>query len=96
MVNVRDSKFYVLLSASLLGVTLLALVIGTGPLIAAQLGLSTATSATIVSFLDAFSTVSYVVTIIGLFSGVGTITSAFAATVLTILKKKGKAKAAAF
>ncbi|MCY7749228.1 uberolysin/carnocyclin family circular bacteriocin [Bacillus inaquosorum] len=96
MVKVKDSKFYALLSVSLFAVTLLALAIGNGPLIAAQLGLSTGTAATIVNFLDGVSSVATVISIIGMFTGVGTIGSAFAATVLTILKKQGKAKAAAF
>ena len=96
MVKAKDSKFYALISATLLAVTLLALAIGSAPLIAAQLGLSTATAATIVNFLDAFSSVAYVITIVGIFTGVGTIGSAMAATILTILKKQGKAKAAAF
>ncbi|MBY8911992.1 uberolysin/carnocyclin family circular bacteriocin [Bacillus sp. YC2] len=96
MVKVKDSKFYALLSVSLFAVTLGALILGNGPLIAAQLGLSTATAATIVNFLDGVSSVTTVITIIGMFTGVGTIGSAFAATVLTLIKKQGKAKAAAF
>ncbi|MGX4669379.1 uberolysin/carnocyclin family circular bacteriocin [Cerasibacillus sp. JNUCC 74] len=96
MVKARDSKFYALLSLSLFAVTLLALAIGSGPLIAAQLGLSTTTSIAIVNLLSVGSTVATVITVIGMFSGVGTIGSAFAATVLTLMKKHGKAKAAAF
>lgn len=92
----KSARSYAILSAVLLAITMLALAIGNGALIAAQLGLSTGTAATVVNFLDAFSTVSYVITIIGIFTGVGTISSALAATVLTILKKQGKAKAAAF
>jgi circularin A/uberolysin family circular bacteriocin len=96
MAKAKDSKFYALLSLSLFAVTLVALAIGNGPLIAAQLGLSTGTAATIVNFLDGVSSVATVITIIGMFTGVGTIGSALAASVLTILKKQGKAKAAAF
>ncbi|AQR78367.1 uberolysin/carnocyclin family circular bacteriocin [Paenibacillus larvae] len=94
--SVKNARSYALLSAELLAITMFALTIGNGALIATQLGLSTTTSIAIVKFLDAFSTVSYVITIIGLFGGVGTISSALAATILTILKKQGKAKAAAF
>jgi circularin A/uberolysin family circular bacteriocin len=96
MAKAKDSKFYALLSLSLFAVTLAALVIGNGPLIAAQLGLSTATAWTVVNFLDGVSSVATVISIIGMFTGVGTIGSAFAATLLAILKKQGKAKAAAF
>lgn len=92
----RSAKSYILLSISLFIVTLLALAIGSMSLISGQLGLSTTTSIAIVNLLDVGSSVATVITIIGLFSGVGTIGSAFAATVLTILKKQGKAKAAAF
>nr|WP_277717620.1 uberolysin/carnocyclin family circular bacteriocin [Priestia flexa]WEZ10396.1 uberolysin/carnocyclin family circular bacteriocin [Priestia flexa]WEZ10406.1 uberolysin/carnocyclin family circular bacteriocin [Priestia flexa] len=96
MTNVKDSKFFVLLAGCLLAVTVLALSIGNAPLIAAQLGVSTATAATVVNFLSAASSVATVISIIGVFTGVGTIGSAMAATILTIIKKQGKAKAAAF
>jgi circularin A/uberolysin family circular bacteriocin len=96
VINVKDSKFYVLLAGSLFAVTVLALFIGNAPLIAAQFGLSTATAATIVNFLDATSSVATVISIIGIFTGVGTIGSATAAVILTLIKKQGKAKAAAF
>ncbi|GAQ19918.1 membrane protein [Oceanobacillus picturae] len=92
----RSAKFYALLSVSLFLVTLLALSIGNVSFIAAQLGLSTTTSIAIVNLLSVGSTVAWVITVIGMFSGVGTIGSAFAATVLTLMKKHGKAKAAAF
>ncbi|MDQ6468833.1 uberolysin/carnocyclin family circular bacteriocin [Exiguobacterium acetylicum] len=92
----KSTKFYALLSLSLFAVTLVALMIGNGPLIAAQLGVSTGTAATVVKFLDTWSSVATVITIVGVFTGVGTIGSGIAATILTILKKQGKAKAAAF
>ncbi|MBW4854124.1 uberolysin/carnocyclin family circular bacteriocin [Bacillus safensis] len=96
MTKATDSKFYALLSLSLLAVTLVALVIGNGSLIAANLGVSTGTAATVVNFLDTWSSVATVITIVGVFTGVGTIGSGVAATILAILKKEGKAKAAAF
>lgn len=96
IVEKGSAKSYALLSAALLAVTLLTLTIGGMPLIAAQLGLSTTTSIAIVNLLSVGSSVAWVITVIGMVSGVGTIGSAFAATVLMLLKKKGKAKAAAF
>ncbi|PEP89739.1 uberolysin/carnocyclin family circular bacteriocin [Bacillus toyonensis] len=84
------------MSVFLFAATLVALAIGNGPLIAAQLGISTGTAATVVNFLDGVSSVATVITIVGMFTGVGTIGSALAATVLTMIKKQGKAKAAAF
>ncbi|MEI4790584.1 uberolysin/carnocyclin family circular bacteriocin [Bacillus sp. FJAT-53060] len=79
MTKATDSKFYALLSLSLLAVTLVALVIGNGSLIAANLGVSTATAATVVNFLDTWSSVATVITIVGVFTGVGTISSGVAA-----------------
>ncbi|ALM27578.1 uberolysin/carnocyclin family circular bacteriocin [Bacillus altitudinis] len=96
MTKATDSRFYVLLSLSLLAVTSVALVIGNGSLIAANLGVSTGTAFTIVNFLDTWSSVATVITIVGMFTGVGTISAGVAASILAILKKKGKAKAAAF
>lgn len=92
----RSAKSYALLSALLFAVTLLALSIGNMPLIAAQLGLSTTTAIAIVNLLSVGSSVAWVITVIGMFTGVGTIGSAFAASVLMLIKKQGKAKAAAF
>lgn len=92
----KSTKFYALLSLSLFAVTLVALMIGNGPLIAAQLGVSTTAAAIVVKFLDTWSTVATVITVVGIFTGVGTISSGIAAAILTVLKKKGKAKAAAF
>ncbi|MDM5321785.1 uberolysin/carnocyclin family circular bacteriocin [Bacillus pumilus] len=96
MTKATDSKFYALLSLSLLAVTLVALVIGNGSLIAANLGVSSGTAFAMVNFLDAWSSVATVITVVGMFTGVGTISAGVAATILAILKKKGKAKAAAF
>ncbi|MFP7239943.1 uberolysin/carnocyclin family circular bacteriocin [Bacillus altitudinis] len=96
MTKATDSKFYALLSLSLLVVTLIALVIGNGSLIAANLGVSTGTAFTIVNFLDAWSSVATVITIVGMFTGVGTISAGVAASILAIIKKKEKSKAAAF
>ena len=72
-------------------VTLIALVIGNGSLIAANLGVSTGTAFTIVNFLDAWSSVATVITIVGMFTGVGTI-SAGVAAILAIIKKKKNLK----
>ncbi|MCP2034189.1 circularin A/uberolysin family circular bacteriocin [Planomicrobium sp. HSC-17F08] len=96
MTLTKDSKFYALLSMCLLVMTLAALMIGNSALIAAQLGISTGAAATVVAFLDTWSSVATVITVIGVFTGVGTIGAGVAATILTILKKQGKAKAAAF
>ncbi|APT51232.1 circular bacteriocin, circularin A/uberolysin family [Bacillus sp. Nf3] len=96
MTKATDSKFYALLSLLLLAVTLGALVIGNGSLIAANLGVSSGTAFAMVNFLDAWSSVATVITVVGMFTGVGTISAGVAATILAILKKKGKAKAAAF
>lgn len=96
MIKATDSKFYALLSLLLLAVTLVALVIGNGSLIAANLGVSSGTAFAMVNFLDAWSSVATVITVVGMFTGVGTISAGVAATILAILKKKGKAKAAAF
>ena len=96
MVREKGYKFYALLSVVLFAIAAISFTIGNTPLIVAQLGLSTGTAIALVNLLDNISSVVTALTIIAAFTGVGTIGSAVAASVLAILKKKGKAKAAAF
>ena len=96
MVREKGYKFYALLSVVLFAIAAISFTIGNTPLIAAQLGLSTGTAIALVNLLDNITSVATALTIIAAFTGVGTIGSAVAVSVLAILKKKGKAKAAAF
>ena len=92
----KDIKFYSTLTVSLFILTALMLTISSAPFIASQFGLSTGAATALVNFLSAYQTVATVASIVGVFTGVGTIGSATASTILYLLKKKGKAKAAAF
>lgn len=66
------------------------------PQLASTLGISTGAATAVVNFLNAYSSITFVITIVGVITGVGSMGSGIAATVLYLLKKYGKAKAAAF
>lgn len=89
-------KFWTILSFSLLVVSVIALTFSNAPFIAANLGLSSGASLTLAKTLDSVSSVATALSIIGVFTGVGTIGSALTATILAVIKKKGVAKGAAF
>lgn len=87
-------KLYVL--TALLGISFVVLMFVSSPLIAANLGVSAASAKTVVDLINAASTVSTVISVIGVVTGVGSVGSGVAATILALIKKKGKAKAAAW
>jgi circularin A/uberolysin family circular bacteriocin len=64
------------------------------PMLAGSLGISTASASQVVNLISAYGTASFVISMIGAATGVGSIGSGVLATVLYIIKKKGKAKAA--
>lgn len=97
MMNVRltkNYKFYGAISLVLISITIGILFISTTPYIAGALGLSTGTATQVVSLISAYQTAAAIVSIVGALTGVGGITSGIVATVLFLLKKQGKAKAA--
>ncbi|BBU38508.1 uberolysin/carnocyclin family circular bacteriocin [Aeribacillus composti] len=96
MVETKNGKSFAILSLTLLAISMVALAIGNAPFLAGQLGISTASAWAVVDLLDKYQSVTFVISIIGAITGVGSISSALLASVLYILKKKGKAKAAAF
>lgn len=97
MTNSSNLKSFSVLTASVAIICLsLVALIYASPLVAAQLGLSTGQAAIVVNLIDKYQTATAVVAIVGALSGVGSISSALVASALYLLKKKGKAKAAAF
>ncbi|MEC1966740.1 uberolysin/carnocyclin family circular bacteriocin [Bacillus cereus] len=96
MVNQQSFKNYALLSVTLMVVSLGLFMLSSAPHIAGTLGISTATATQVVSLIDKYQTATAIVSIVGAMTGVGGITSGIVATVLFLLKKKGKAKAAAW
>ena len=98
MSKVQDSNvsFLLTLSVSLLVVTVLTFALPNPPFIAQQLGLSTAASLGLAQALKTVGTVATAITVIGTFTGVGTIGSSLAAVILHKVKKEGAKKAAAF
>ncbi|RZI52302.1 circular bacteriocin, circularin A/uberolysin family [Aeribacillus pallidus] len=96
MVETKNGKSFAILSLTLLAISMVALAIGNVPFLSGQLGISTASAWAVVDLLDKYQSVTFVISIIGAITGVGSISSALLASVLYILKKKGKAKAAAF
>lgn len=64
------------------------------PNLAGALGVSTANANLVVNLISAYSTITTVISIIGAITGVGAIGSSIAASLLYIMKQKGKAKAA--
>lgn len=93
MSSVRKLAF---LSVGLAVVAAFVTAVFVSPQLASTLGISTGSAAAVVKFLNAYSSITFVLTIIGIVTGVGSVGSGIAATVLYLLKKKGKAKAAAF
>lgn len=83
-----------LTSAVLFFIAWLCLGIINLPQLAGALGLTAASSEIVVNLIGAYSTVTTVISIIGVVTGVGSIGSGIAATVLFLIKKKGKAEAA--
>jgi circularin A/uberolysin family circular bacteriocin len=64
------------------------------PMLAGSLGISTASANQVVNLISAYGTASFVISMIGAVTGVGSIGSGILATVLYLIKKRGKAKAA--
>ncbi|GAA0308599.1 circularin A/uberolysin family circular bacteriocin [Gracilibacillus halotolerans] len=95
MVKVKY-KNNILLSGTLLAISLAALAFVSAPFLAAQLGISTASAMAIINLIDGIRWVTVAMSIIAAASGVGAIGSALTAVVLQMIKKQGKAKAAAF
>lgn len=93
VISVRKLAFFSV-GLAVVGAFLTAIFVS--PQLASTLGISTGSAATVVKFLSIYSSITFVITIIGIITGVGSIGSGIAATVLYLLKKKGKAKAAAF
>lgn len=89
--NVKFAVASVLLA--ILSITTFALVQAN---VAGMLGISASSAGTIVTILNTYGAVTLAFEIIGVVTGVGSIGSAFAASILYILKKEGKAKAVAF
>ncbi|WP_231232042.1 uberolysin/carnocyclin family circular bacteriocin [Streptococcus equi] len=79
-----------LLSMALGAASWLALGLISLPNLAGALGISTANANTTVNLLSAYSTVSSVVAIVGAVTGVGSIGAGIAATVLYLIKQKGR------
>lgn len=96
MSNMKSVSFWTILSIAFFAATAIALTLANAPFIAANLGVSSATAYNMANALNNISNVATALTIIGTFTGVGTVGSGVAATILAILKKKGVAKAAAF
>lgn len=98
MSKVQNSNvsFLLALSVSLLAVTIIMFTLPNAPFIAQQLGLSTAASLGLAKALETVGNVATALTIIGTFTGVGTIGSSLAAVILQKVKKEGAKKAAAF
>ncbi|MDP7981440.1 uberolysin/carnocyclin family circular bacteriocin [Bacillus sp. WLY-B-L8] len=72
------------------------LMLSSAPHIAGTLGVSTGTANQVVTLIDQYQTATAIVSIVGAITGVGGITAGIVSTVLFLLKKKGKAKAAAW
>jgi circularin A/uberolysin family circular bacteriocin len=96
MIKQRNFKQYALFSAILMLISLGMFMVSSTPYIAGTLGLNTAAANQVVSLINKYQTATAIVSIVGAISGVGSITSGMVATVLFLLKKKGKAKAAAW
>ena len=85
---------FLIVSAMLAVISWLSLGVVSFPMLAGTLEISTGSAATVVNLISAYSTVTAVISIVGAITGVGSIGSGIAATVLYMLKKKSAAKAA--
>lgn len=95
MVNKIDVS-HKLVFASVVLAAFFGLAVIASPQLAGTLGISAASSKVVIDLINAYSTVTFVITVIGIITGVGSVGSGVAATVLYLIKKKGKAKAAAW
>lgn len=66
------------------------------PNIAGMLGLSTSAAGTVYNIFQSYSDIAMAASIVGAFTGVGTIEASMSAAILYVIKKKAKAKAVAF
>ena len=83
---------FLIVSVMLAVISWLSLGVVSFPMLAGTLGISTGSAATVVNLISAYSTVTAVISIVGAITGVGSIGSGIAATVLYMLKKKSAAK----
>ncbi|GEK35647.1 uberolysin/carnocyclin family circular bacteriocin [Kurthia sibirica] len=60
------------------------------PYLAANLGISTAVATKIITIIDTYSTVTTIISLVGLLVGYGVFTTALVATAKTVISKYGK------
>ena len=80
--------------AYVLGVSIaLALLAVSFPLLAANLGISTAVAGKIITIINAYSTIATIVSLVGVILGYGVISTALVITAKQVISKFGKAYA---
>ena len=94
MMKLERHNKMLLLSIALTAMSWMALGFVNLPNLAGALGISTSAASTAVNLLSAYSTLSAAMAIIGAITGVGAVGSGVAATVLYLIKQRGKAAAA--
>lgn len=94
MQRVSSSRNLFILTGLFFSVSLTMFYLVHSPMVAGALGISTESANKVVNLISAYGTASFVISMIGAATGVGSIGSGVVATVLFLIKKKGKAKAA--
>lgn len=94
MMKLERHNKMLLLSITLAATSWLSLGFINLPNLAGALGISASAAGTVVNLVSTYSTVTAVISIIGAITGVGAVSSGVAATVLYLIKQKGKATAA--